>query len=130
LTDISPKKTLEGALAGLGGCVLTTVILSTVLQWPRSMLRFDFWVSTIIMLETLFSLVNCCIPHHEQNFSGRNSFWNINYMGCLLDLSDYLEIWIHVMIYSCYFRLLMSTYGLCILLCCVCEWQYFGGTLF
>jgi CDP-diglyceride synthetase len=51
LTNISPKKTLEGALAGLGGCVLTTVILSTILQWPRSLLRCDFWVSTIIMLK-------------------------------------------------------------------------------
>jgi hypothetical protein len=43
LTNISPKKTLEGALAGLAGCVLTTVLLSTVLRWPRSLLRYDIW---------------------------------------------------------------------------------------
>jgi CDP-diglyceride synthetase len=43
LTNISPKKTLEGALAGLAGCVLTTVLLSTVFRWPRSLLRCEFW---------------------------------------------------------------------------------------
>ncbi|AQK68094.1 cytidinediphosphate diacylglycerol synthase 4 [Zea mays] len=40
LTNISPKKTLEGALAGLAGCVLTTVLLSTALRWPRSLLSY------------------------------------------------------------------------------------------
>ncbi|XP_019188998.1 PREDICTED: phosphatidate cytidylyltransferase 4, chloroplastic [Ipomoea nil] len=38
LTDISPKKTWEGALAGIGGCIATTVVLSKLLSWPRSML--------------------------------------------------------------------------------------------
>ncbi|KAI5647434.1 hypothetical protein M9H77_33439 [Catharanthus roseus] len=38
LTNISPKKTWEGAIAGLGGCIFTTVLLSKVLCWPRSLL--------------------------------------------------------------------------------------------
>ncbi|XP_020530065.1 phosphatidate cytidylyltransferase 4, chloroplastic isoform X4 [Amborella trichopoda] len=38
LTNISPKKTLEGAFAGLSGCVATTIILSRILCWPTSLL--------------------------------------------------------------------------------------------
>lgn len=38
LTNISPKKTWEGALAGLGGCIATSVILSKILSWPKSVL--------------------------------------------------------------------------------------------
>ncbi|KAL3536999.1 hypothetical protein ACH5RR_000365 [Cinchona calisaya] len=38
LTNISPKKTWEGAAAGLGGCILTTVLLSKILSWPGSVL--------------------------------------------------------------------------------------------
>ncbi|XP_077245079.1 phosphatidate cytidylyltransferase 5, chloroplastic-like isoform X2 [Tasmannia lanceolata] len=39
LTNISPKKTLEGAFAGLCGCVASTLILSKILSWPTSLLR-------------------------------------------------------------------------------------------
>ncbi|KAL4180981.1 hypothetical protein AMTRI_Chr12g268830 [Amborella trichopoda] len=46
LTNISPKKTLEGAFAGLSGCVATTIILSRILCWPTSLLRH--------------SLLHCC----------------------------------------------------------------------
>ncbi|KAF8677155.1 hypothetical protein HU200_046627 [Digitaria exilis] len=53
LTNISPKKTLEGALAGLGGCVLTTVLLSTVLRWPRSLLSATAY-GILIFLGSLF----------------------------------------------------------------------------
>ncbi|MCD9641994.1 Phosphatidate cytidylyltransferase 5, chloroplastic [Datura stramonium] len=38
LTDISPKKTWEGALAGLGGCIATSVVLSKMFCWPTSIL--------------------------------------------------------------------------------------------
>ncbi|KAJ4770659.1 Phosphatidate cytidylyltransferase [Rhynchospora pubera] len=38
LTSISPKKTLEGAFAGLLGCVVVTVLLSKILCWPNSLL--------------------------------------------------------------------------------------------
>ncbi|KAJ8573332.1 hypothetical protein K7X08_009843 [Anisodus acutangulus] len=38
LTNISPKKTWEGALAGLGGCVATSVVLSKTFCWPTSLL--------------------------------------------------------------------------------------------
>ncbi|WOG95492.1 hypothetical protein DCAR_0414814 [Daucus carota subsp. sativus] len=38
LTNISPKKTWEGAVAGLGGCIVTSVILSKILSWPKSVL--------------------------------------------------------------------------------------------
>lgn len=34
LTNISPKKTWEGALAGLGGCIATSVVLSKTFCWP------------------------------------------------------------------------------------------------
>ena len=40
LTNISPKKTWEGALAGLGGCIATAVLLSKLLCWPSYMLRY------------------------------------------------------------------------------------------
>lgn len=38
LTNISPKKTWEGALAGLGGCIATSVVLSRTFCWPTSTL--------------------------------------------------------------------------------------------
>ncbi|KAF2315387.1 hypothetical protein P3X46_014627 [Hevea brasiliensis] len=38
LTSISPKKTWEGTIAGLGGCIATSVILSKILSWPTSLL--------------------------------------------------------------------------------------------
>lgn len=38
LTNISPKKTLEGALAGLSGCVVIAVLLSKILCWPTSLI--------------------------------------------------------------------------------------------
>lgn len=38
LTNVSPKKTWEGAAAGLAGCIATSVILSRILSWPTSFL--------------------------------------------------------------------------------------------
>ncbi|XP_076941169.1 phosphatidate cytidylyltransferase 4, chloroplastic-like [Bidens hawaiensis] len=38
LTSISPKKTWEGAIAGLTGCILTSVLLSKLFSWPTSVL--------------------------------------------------------------------------------------------
>ncbi|KAG7013789.1 Phosphatidate cytidylyltransferase 4, chloroplastic, partial [Cucurbita argyrosperma subsp. argyrosperma] len=38
LTNISPKKTWEGTIMGLGGCIATSVILSKILCWPSSMI--------------------------------------------------------------------------------------------
>lgn len=38
LTNISPKKTWEGALAGLGGCIAISVVLSKMFCWPSSAL--------------------------------------------------------------------------------------------
>ncbi|KZV32851.1 hypothetical protein F511_18740 [Dorcoceras hygrometricum] len=38
LTAISPKKTWEGALVGLGGCIATSVLLAKILCWPTSIL--------------------------------------------------------------------------------------------
>lgn len=37
LINISPKKTWEGALVGLAGCVATSVILAKILCWPKSL---------------------------------------------------------------------------------------------
>ncbi|KFK35265.1 hypothetical protein AALP_AA5G262800 [Arabis alpina] len=37
LISISPKKTWEGALAGLVGCILITILLSKSLSWPQSL---------------------------------------------------------------------------------------------
>ncbi|PWA52710.1 phosphatidate cytidylyltransferase [Artemisia annua] len=39
LTSISPKKTWEGAIAGLAGCIATTVLLSKIFSWPTSIIR-------------------------------------------------------------------------------------------
>ncbi|KAL1548671.1 Phosphatidate cytidylyltransferase 4, chloroplastic [Salvia divinorum] len=38
LTAVSPKKTWEGALVGLGGCLTTSVLLAKVFGWPTSTL--------------------------------------------------------------------------------------------
>ncbi|PKI70214.1 hypothetical protein CRG98_009406 [Punica granatum] len=38
LTNISPKKTWEGTIVGLGGCIATSVILSKIFNWPTSVL--------------------------------------------------------------------------------------------
>ncbi|XP_022157457.1 phosphatidate cytidylyltransferase 4, chloroplastic-like isoform X2 [Momordica charantia] len=38
LTNISPKKTWEGTIIGLGGCIATSVILSKILCWPTSVI--------------------------------------------------------------------------------------------
>ncbi|CAM8929415.1 unnamed protein product [Rhodiola kirilowii] len=38
LTNISPKKTWEGAIAGLGGCIATSALLSRLFSWPTSLL--------------------------------------------------------------------------------------------
>ncbi|XP_058086734.1 phosphatidate cytidylyltransferase 4, chloroplastic-like [Magnolia sinica] len=37
LTNISPKKTLEGAFAGLSGCIAITLLLSKIFCWPASL---------------------------------------------------------------------------------------------
>lgn len=38
LTNISPKKTWEGTIVGLGGCIATSVLLSKIFCWPKSVL--------------------------------------------------------------------------------------------
>ncbi|CAN0877228.1 Phosphatidate cytidylyltransferase 4, chloroplastic [Linum grandiflorum] len=38
LTSISPKKTWEGTLWGLGGCIVTSILLSKLFSWPTSVL--------------------------------------------------------------------------------------------
>lgn len=38
LTSISPKKTWEGTITGLGGCVATSIILSKIFCWPTSLI--------------------------------------------------------------------------------------------
>lgn len=40
LTSISPKKTWEGAIAGLTGCIATSVLLSKIFSWPTSIFRY------------------------------------------------------------------------------------------
>ncbi|PIA50180.1 hypothetical protein AQUCO_01300729v1 [Aquilegia coerulea] len=40
LTNISPKKTWEGAIAGLSGCIATTLVLSKIFCWPTTVLRY------------------------------------------------------------------------------------------
>ncbi|KAJ4727175.1 Phosphatidate cytidylyltransferase [Melia azedarach] len=37
LTSISPKKTWEGTIVGLGGCIATSVALSKIFCWPKSL---------------------------------------------------------------------------------------------
>ncbi|KAH0980524.1 hypothetical protein GBA52_007701 [Prunus armeniaca] len=38
LTTVSPKKTWEGTIVGLGGCIATSVVLSRIFCWPKSLL--------------------------------------------------------------------------------------------
>ncbi|KAH7519617.1 phosphatidate cytidylyltransferase 4, chloroplastic [Ziziphus jujuba] len=37
LTSVSPKKTWEGTIVGLGGCIAISAVLSRVFSWPRSL---------------------------------------------------------------------------------------------
>ncbi|KAI3874404.1 hypothetical protein MKW92_047459, partial [Papaver armeniacum] len=39
LTTVSPKKTWEGAIAGLSGCIATALMLSKVFCWPTSLVN-------------------------------------------------------------------------------------------
>ncbi|WCJ22918.1 Phosphatidate cytidylyltransferase 4 chloroplastic [Euphorbia peplus] len=38
LTSVSPKKTWEGTIAGLAGCIATSLVLSKIFSWPISLL--------------------------------------------------------------------------------------------
>ncbi|KAL8495566.1 hypothetical protein ACS0TY_019634 [Phlomoides rotata] len=38
LIAVSPKKTWEGALAGLGGCIAISILLAKIFSWPSSIL--------------------------------------------------------------------------------------------
>ncbi|GAB4841209.1 Phosphatidate cytidylyltransferase 4, chloroplastic [Ancistrocladus abbreviatus] len=38
LINVSPKKTWEGALVGFAGCIATSIVLSKILGWPKSLL--------------------------------------------------------------------------------------------
>lgn len=38
LTNVSPKKTWEGVIAGLCGCIATSIVLSKIYCWPTSLL--------------------------------------------------------------------------------------------
>ncbi|CAN6697966.1 unnamed protein product [Malus baccata var. baccata] len=38
LTSVSPKKMWEGTIVGLGGCIATSVVLSRIFCWPKSLL--------------------------------------------------------------------------------------------
>jgi len=40
LTSISPKKTWEGTIVGLVGCIAITIVLSKYLSWPQSLFRY------------------------------------------------------------------------------------------
>ncbi|KAI3969875.1 hypothetical protein MKX01_038343, partial [Papaver californicum] len=39
LNNVSPKKTWEGAIAGMSGCIATALMLSKVFCWPTSLLN-------------------------------------------------------------------------------------------
>ncbi|KAJ0779256.1 putative phosphatidate cytidylyltransferase [Helianthus annuus] len=54
LTSISPKKTWEGAIAGLTGCIVTSVLLSKVFSWPTSMLRYAIGMGFLNFFGSLF----------------------------------------------------------------------------
>ncbi|MQM18419.1 hypothetical protein Taro_051410 [Colocasia esculenta] len=51
LINVSPKKTLEGAFAGLTGCVVIAVLLSKMLCWPTSLLRTQKMLSKLLQVE-------------------------------------------------------------------------------
>jgi len=53
LISISPKKTWEGAFAGLVGCISITILLSKSLSWPQSLVRYS---NPIEFLESIMSL--------------------------------------------------------------------------
>ncbi|KAK4754956.1 hypothetical protein SAY87_008713 [Trapa incisa] len=52
LTNISPKKTWEGAIVGLGGCVATSIVLARIFNWPTSILS-----ATCLGLLTFFGSI-------------------------------------------------------------------------
>ena len=74
LTSVSPKKTWEGTIVGLGGCIATSVFLSRILCWPKSLLRYE----NLPQLQSLWLLLKhmfiprvliwfCCLM--EQQYS-------------------------------------------------------------
>lgn len=53
LTSISPKKTFEGAFAGLIGCLGAAITLSRILSWPSSLLSASA-LGMLIFISSLF----------------------------------------------------------------------------
>lgn len=62
LTNISPKKTWEGTIMGLGGCIATSVILLKILCWPSSMIRYVILKLQLPTLWLLFFIFVCLWP--------------------------------------------------------------------
>ncbi|KAK3033783.1 hypothetical protein RJ639_034225 [Escallonia herrerae] len=119
LTDISPKKTWEGALAGLGGCLATSVVLSKIFCWPASVLSaiafgflnffgslFGDLIESMIKRDAGVKDSGSLIPGHGITFT--NS-WNLSLEGGILDRVD-SYIFTGALAYS-FVKTLLPLYG-------------------
>ncbi|EFJ29916.1 hypothetical protein SELMODRAFT_270747 [Selaginella moellendorffii] len=53
LSDVSPKKTFEGAAVGLTSAIAVTILLSKLLQWPSSILN-GVVLAVLVFMASLF----------------------------------------------------------------------------
>lgn len=60
LTAVSPKKTWEGALVGLGGCIAISVLLAKIFSWPSSILRCTFRLVSFLFFVPFLGPVKGC----------------------------------------------------------------------
>ncbi|XWS77248.1 hypothetical protein CRYUN_Cryun01aG0245000 [Craigia yunnanensis] len=73
LTSISPKKTWEGAIVGLGGCIATSVVLSKIFSWPSSWLRYSIYLTSNDVLKTCDPQVDFSLSHADRNHNFKST---------------------------------------------------------
>ena len=73
LTSISPKKTWEGAIVGLGGCVATSVVLSKIFSWPSSWVRYSIYLTSNDVLKICDPKVDFSLSHADRNHNFKSA---------------------------------------------------------
>lgn len=108
LTSISPKKTWEGTIAGLGGCIATSVVLSRILCWPKSLPRYSiFFQQNVLFFWQKHSFCYCLFFYYEHAYCSAVfvQFFNIlELYNSSLDCSQCNSFWNSEFLWVCVWR--------------------------